>query len=314
MQEVELKLLLAKEYAELLKQTINQLAGSESPQQNMLINRYFDTPTLALRQLEMGLRVRGCNGALEQTIKTAGSVVGGLHSRPEYNVDISSDTPQLALFPAEIWPQAADVAELQQALQCLFSTDFERTTWQVCLDNAAVEIAFDQGEISANGHRTPISEVEFELKQGDAAALLALAKAVANQVPLRLGKASKAQRGYRLAGQQAYQAPAAPDFTALTLASLLDGWQSLEEAIGYFAAEPAQTAQYWQWLSELIAQLPRVLKARALDEDIAGLSLWLLGEMQAEGELDAAAKLSLLQQDVHYGQLQLQLLTVLLAE
>ncbi|WP_417761471.1 inorganic triphosphatase [Shewanella sp.] len=311
-QEIELKLMLDPEQVPSLKAAINQLAGTYEGQEKLLVNRYFDTPELALRKLEMGLRVRGCNGALEQTIKTAGQVIGGLHSRPEYNVAIQGEQPQLALFPAEIWPAHTDIAQLQQALTCLFSTDFQRTTWLIQRQDAEVEVAFDHGNISAAGDRTAICEVEFELFNGQPAALLTLAMQVARAVPVRLGKASKAQRGYRLAGQQALAEPKAPALAQLNLASLLAEWQTLEEAISVFADEPAKSQQYWLWLAELLAQLPRVLQLKALEEPIAELSLWLIGELQVDSELPAAQRLKQLQQQLYYGQLQLQLLALLL--
>ena len=52
--------------------------------------------------MDMGLRIRSHNGHIEQTIKTAGVPIGGLHPRPEYNVDIHSAVPNLALFQQEI--------------------------------------------------------------------------------------------------------------------------------------------------------------------------------------------------------------------
>ncbi|QSX33002.1 CYTH domain-containing protein [Shewanella avicenniae] len=313
-QEIELKLLLAPESISALKTTVNQLANVEAGQQKTLVNRYFDTPSLALRQLDMGLRVRGCNGALEQTIKTAGKVVGGLHSRPEYNVDINSEEPTLALFPAEIWPEGTDVAALQQQLRCIFSTDFVRTIWLIQRADAEVEVAFDQGTVAANGKQEPICELEFELFSGDANALLTLAKQVAAVVPVRLGKASKAQRGYRLSGQQQAKQPTQPVLTNMNLTEWLSAWQLLEEAIYCFGDDCELAQQYWQWLAELQAALPRVLGERALDEAISGLALWIIGETQTASSLAPAQKLTALQHDVRYGQLQLQLLAILMAQ
>ncbi|HBF47976.1 MAG TPA: adenylate cyclase, partial [Shewanella frigidimarina] len=74
-----------------------------------LTNGYFDTDDLQLRRWDMGLRVRGFDNQLEQTIKTAGRVVGGIHSRPEYNVNIDQKTPILSRFPKEIWPIGNDL-------------------------------------------------------------------------------------------------------------------------------------------------------------------------------------------------------------
>jgi len=158
--------------------------------------------SLELRQWDMGLRVRGYDGHKEQTIKTAGQVIGGIHSRPEYNVTIQADSPDLSLFPANIWPLNANLTAVQTELGCVFHTDFYRRAWHVTVGNSLVEVALDTGEITANGKHEALCELEFELLSGDANALLVLATEVADTVPVRLGKASKAQRGYRLAGRR----------------------------------------------------------------------------------------------------------------
>ena len=65
-------------------------------------------------------------------------------------------------------------------------------------DGTLAELALDRGVIRAGRHEAPISEAEIELKGGDPARLFALARAIAHDVPLRLGHASKAARGYAL--------------------------------------------------------------------------------------------------------------------
>ena len=93
--------------------------------QKTLINSYFDTPDMAFRKLDFGLRTRTYKTATEtsseQTIKTSGQVVGGLHKRPEYNVNINSNQPELSLFPDDIWPSHTNPNHLQETLICLFS-------------------------------------------------------------------------------------------------------------------------------------------------------------------------------------------------
>ncbi len=91
-----------------------------------LANIYFDTADKRLRQNDIGLRIRGYDGRYEMTVKTGGKVVGGLHQRPEYNVDIDSDQLDLARFPQDIWPEGWAVDLLQAELQPLFRTDFTR--------------------------------------------------------------------------------------------------------------------------------------------------------------------------------------------
>lgn len=199
--EIELKLFFLPKYQESLINKLDSLDNALPQGLRRLVNGYFDTPELQLRQWDMGLRVRGCDHHKEQTIKTAGQVVGGIHSRPEYNVTIQADSPDLSLFPASIWPLDTDLVATQARLSCIFHTDFYRRAWHIQVDGSLVEVALDTGEITANGQQEALCELEFELLSGDIQALLTLAAQVASVVPVRLGKASKAQRGYRLAGK-----------------------------------------------------------------------------------------------------------------
>ena len=65
-------------------------------------------------------------------------------------------------------------------------------------DGSEIEIAIDRGEVSAKGKRTPISEIELELKQGDPASLVKLSKRIAQATHAGYGIASKAERGHAL--------------------------------------------------------------------------------------------------------------------
>lgn len=197
--EIEIKFFVARDIQAELSNLLNSLEIKESSQQQ-LGNVYFDTPTLALRQLEMGLRIRRCDTFAEQTIKCRGQVVGGLHARPEYNAPVSGDLPTLSAFPDEIWPTLTERDHIQQQLVAQFRTDFLRRHWLIAFEGAEIELAWDQGEIVGSQGSTTINELELELKSGATAALFALARRLARIGGLRLGAQSKAQRGYRLAG------------------------------------------------------------------------------------------------------------------
>ncbi|NJI25098.1 CYTH domain-containing protein [Aeromonas veronii] len=197
--EIEIKFFVASDIQPELSNLLNSLEIKESSQQQ-LGNVYFDTPTLALRQLDMGLRIRSCDAFAEQTIKCRGQVVGGLHARPEYNAPVSGDLPTLSAFPDEIWPTLTERDHIQQQLIAQFRTDFLRRHWLIVFEGAEIELAWDQGEIVGSQGNTTINELELELKSGATAALFALARRLAGIGGLRLGAQSKAQRGYRLAG------------------------------------------------------------------------------------------------------------------
>lgn len=196
--EIELKFIVSPTAVDTLSERFAAWPNEHvAPQQ--LTNIYYETADNFMRNHDMGLRIRGCDGKYEMTLKTAGSVIGGLHQRPEYNVAIAKPTLGLKKFPADIWPEGCKLLPLQKALQPLFRTDFVREKWVVTYGNSEVEIGFDQGEVRAGEDSEAICELELELKSGETADLLALAAKLAEQGGLRQGSLSKAARGYHLA-------------------------------------------------------------------------------------------------------------------
>lgn len=195
--EVELKLAAKSEAIEAVRQSISTLPHQYS-EPTKLTNIYFDTPHRQLRQWDMGLRIRGCDGHYEMTMKTAGQTISGLHQRPEYNVDIDAPELNLAAFPEDIWPEGTDITALQSELSVLFSTNFTREKWLVTFEDSEIEVVLDQGEISAGAKDLPIQEFELELKKGFIADVLNLAKKFADIDGLYLSSLSKAARGYSL--------------------------------------------------------------------------------------------------------------------
>ncbi|HBO38878.1 MAG TPA: inorganic triphosphatase [Pasteurellaceae bacterium] len=86
-------------------------------------------------------------------------------------------------------------------LQPVFDTNFERHSWLIeCHGGTEIEVALDRGDIKADGKIEPICEVEFELKQGKLDDLLTFVSGLSLTDGIRLSSASKAKRGYRLAG------------------------------------------------------------------------------------------------------------------
>ena len=197
--EIELKFLVTSDVGSRLPALLQSYQISEHDQQH-LANTYFDTADLALGSIKAGLRIRSQNGKMEQTVKLAGSQVGGLHQRPEYNVPLTVHSPDLSLFSAGIWPEKFNVEQVQQSLQPLFSTDFLRQRWLVTIDDTDIELALDAGEVQSGFQREAIHELELELVKGDVSQLFELADELVKAGGLRLGAISKAQRGYRLAG------------------------------------------------------------------------------------------------------------------
>ncbi|QFI39877.1 CYTH and CHAD domain-containing protein [Moritella marina ATCC 15381] len=208
-----------------------------------LSNTYFDTTTSQFRQFDFGLRTRKSLNFAEQTIKTAGIVRGGLHQRPEYNLPLPGDVPTLADFPAEIWPNGTNIAQLQADLVDLFTTDFERTMWHIKLANdAEIEVVFDQGMARSGEQSYPICEIELELVCGDISDLFTLAQQITQLGNVRLGNVSKAKRGYQLAGLYT------PKIKPLTLKVPTVAGQELktERLTDIFLATLTQSYAHWQ--------------------------------------------------------------------
>jgi triphosphatase len=208
--EVELKLLTNQSAGGIIQTSLlPKLAGSAEQQTLVLTNHYFDTPDRILRQHDVGLRVRGNNQTFEQTLKTAGKSMGGLHQRPEFNAPIAHATnpndvvctpePILADFPSFAWPNSIDVPAVQSQLNVLFTTHFTRHVYLLELSPTdTVEMVWDVGHITAAGSTIPICEIELELKHGQISSLFSLAKRLAQLMPTRIGIDSKAARGYAL--------------------------------------------------------------------------------------------------------------------
>ncbi|PVX31734.1 inorganic triphosphatase YgiF [Pasteurella langaaensis DSM 22999] len=193
--EIELKLAVTPNFAENLAQSLTNFHIIDQ-QQFFLGNTYYDTQDAYFARQKMGLRVRSENAKFQMTLKTNGSVTGGLHIRPEYNFPLENAQPDMALlhsitefsFPSDL------------LVSPIFSTDFERQIWLIeCGKDTEIEVALDRGEIKANEHTAPICEVEFELKQGELRDLFTLVENLTLTDGVRLSSASKAQRGYQLA-------------------------------------------------------------------------------------------------------------------
>lgn len=257
--EIELKFFAERDItaeleARLQQQTLLQQGESQ------LGNIYFDTPERQLRNWDCGLRVRSKDGHREQTLKTRGSSVGGLHQRGEFNLPVSGDWPQLADFPAEVWPEGTDVSALQQSLQPQFRTDFLRRFWLVEFQGSRIELAFDRGVIAVDERQEPLCELELELVEGNAGALFALAASLLEMGGLRLSGVSKAQRGYRLAGlspelevQRMGFAPVTPELSVS---------EALFTVLGY-------GVDHWQYHEELFMEQPSLASLSQLHNGIA---------------------------------------------
>ncbi|MGN6389123.1 MAG: CYTH domain-containing protein, partial [Burkholderiaceae bacterium] len=199
--ETEIKLLLAPDAVATLRR--HPLLNPESgppPLTRRLDSVYFDTADLRLRRHEMSLRVRDAGDARTQTLKSAGD--GGPWQCGEWETPVDGERPDLARLGAAVDdPRVARLLKKQAAgeLASLFAVRIERTVWTLePQPGARVEVALDLGEIVCGASRQAVREVELELKAGDPVVLFDLALALLDTVPMRLGNASKSERGVAL--------------------------------------------------------------------------------------------------------------------
>jgi len=194
--EVELK--LAAQAADLpeLERALVEMAPGSVSSRSRLVSTYYDTPDLALKRRGVSLRVREQDGRFIQTVKTGDPTRGDVLTRGEWEDELAESGPDAhAAQSGDHLPEG-----VAGDLQPLFATDVTRT--MVAIEPAAatrIEAAIDEGEIRAGADgNEPISEIELELKSGDAAALYDVALRLLDVAPIRIEPRSKSERGYRL--------------------------------------------------------------------------------------------------------------------
>ena len=202
--EREIKLALPRDQVDAALRLFETRAGAPG-RAVRLENIYFDTPALALARAKSALRLRRAPEGWLQTFKTVGVAQSGLHERHEWEMPVAGEALEIGRLLQECDEAGVSTAlsEASANLIALFRTDFTRTLWTLEVDGTQVEAAVDQGEVTAdvNGtlRRTPICEIELELKDGDEAALHTLAAELSKALPgLAPDDISKAQRGYKL--------------------------------------------------------------------------------------------------------------------
>lgn len=197
-QECELKLLLEPtSHATLARSDLLARAGGD-PRRKLTHTLYFDTPDFALRAEGLSLRIRrDANGAV-QTVKTAGPAL----RRGEWNMPIAGDRPEPDRVPDHKIARFLGRGRIRKTLAPVFRVDVERDVWTVVEGDDALEIVLDSGVIATDDAETPVCEAEIELTAGDPAALRRMASRIGQVVPTLLSLTGKADRGYRLLGEE----------------------------------------------------------------------------------------------------------------
>ncbi|MFT3717645.1 CHAD domain-containing protein [Pseudorhodoferax sp.] len=164
--------------------------------------RYFDTADGALAAQGAVLRLRKEGRHWVQTAKALGE--GPVH-RLEHNVALGAATPAIVQPELHAGTPAGDrlrqaLAGRSGALLEVYGTDIRRTTRVVAHGASRIELALDEGHVTAPpARRAAVCELELELLEGEVADLAALAGQWAREHGLWFSTVSKAERGLRLA-------------------------------------------------------------------------------------------------------------------
>ena len=164
--------------------------------------KYYDTKDKKLAQARAAIRQRLEGDTWVQTFKASRSHLarfehnhdlGVLEQSPDLDLNIYADVPE-----AEQLLKSALGDDFQQ-LELIFETDIARTLRVLPYGESEIEVSLDIGEISAQGRRQAVHEVEFELKSGSVQDLLAFSFEWVKKYQLWLDVRSKAEFGNLLA-------------------------------------------------------------------------------------------------------------------
>ncbi len=220
--EVELKFLCTP--ADLGAVLAAAPAGDDESRE--LISVYFDTPELALQKAGVTLRVRESGGRRIQTLKRGDGL-----SREEHEAAIAGFEPDPTLGPLGSYLPAGE------RLGPAFNVRVTRRQRTFRYQDAEIELALDQGEVTGGAGRSPICEVELELKSGPPAALFLLARELSRAAPLYLSFDGKAARGQALVAGAPLQARRGEKLRLDPKATVAEAFQTVaRNALGQIAA------------------------------------------------------------------------------
>lgn len=174
----------------------------------------FDTPARSLTGARQSLRIRRTGQKALLTLKGPNRASDdGLHVREEIEAPLPEGADcDIREWPPQITKRVAPMIN-GQPLAPLVRVDVTRWLWDVMHAGQRVaELALDRGEISANGRRLALHELEVELKgAGEHADLDAVDARLQASLPLEPEPRSKLQRGLGLLdeGQRAGATPVA---------------------------------------------------------------------------------------------------------
>lgn len=154
---------------------------------------YFDTPAGDFAARRYTLRLRQENERSVATLKTPAKGKG----RQEYEVEAASIEAAIpALCKLDAPGELSELAA--KGLAPLCEAKFHRTTWDLFIGEAYIELALDKGVLIGGGKEEAFCEIEVELKEGDKEIVDAFGADLANACGLKVQPKSKYQRAKAL--------------------------------------------------------------------------------------------------------------------
>jgi inorganic triphosphatase YgiF len=198
--EIELKLLVdADRMAHFNAAPVITANARNKGTRKHLKSVYYDTAERLLRRNGLSLRVRQSGARFVQTVKT--DAADDPLRRGEWEASVSSLAPDLALAMPFI-PEKLRSHLVTQPLEAVFTADIRRHARMIDLPSGTVEIAFDQGELTAGDRTLQVSEIELELKSGSASTIYEVALRLAEQGAVKPSIRTKSARGFDLAADE----------------------------------------------------------------------------------------------------------------
>ncbi|MDA9506098.1 hypothetical protein XI09_15945 [Bradyrhizobium sp. CCBAU 11386] len=195
--EIELKLLVdADRMAHFNAAPVIATNARNKGTRKHLKSVYYDTAERALQRSGLSLRVRQSGARFVQTVKT--DAEDDPLRRGEWEASVPSLAPDVALAMPFIPEKLRSHLEAQP-LEAVFTADVHRHARIVDLPSGTVEIAFDQGVLTAGDRSIPVSEIELELKSGSASTIYEVALRLAEQGAVKPSIRAKSARGFDLA-------------------------------------------------------------------------------------------------------------------
>lgn len=162
---------------------------------------YYDTEDNFYQKHKIAYRVRQENDCFVATYKSGKVNTQGVFERVEINKKVTNLDADISVFADvdEVWNLIKETKD--KKFMPIVITDFVRECMEINWLNSRVEIALDLGFVQENKRKSPICEVEIELKSGRIEDLLSLKNELSEKFSLELSTVSKYKKGLILAEQ-----------------------------------------------------------------------------------------------------------------